>query len=162
MPEYITKYDFMRILQKSELWKNLIPEIPALRWEYTPNFDVPFDSRWSYMEYDEELNPMWHLENANKMLSIGYITNVRFNTMKLRCLSAYWSNWLRAKEWREWYTSYCYDRDKEDARKRFASIFVQEYIEKQKEELAAGCSKLVFDDGKQISEDLQNRILEYM
>ena len=52
--------------------------------------------------------------------------------------------------------------DKEEARKRFAPIFVKEYIDKQKKELAAGCSKLVFEDGFQIPEEVQNKIMEYM
>lgn len=162
MTEYITKYDFIRLMQAKDNWKNLVPANNPLKWEYTPNYNLPFEMRWSFVEYDKELNPMWHLENANKLLSFGYITNTRFNAIKLRCAVSYWNRWFSAKEWRQWYNNYCYRRDKEEARKRFAPIFVKEYIDKQKKELAAGCSKLVFEDGFQIPEEVQNKIMEYM
>ncbi|MBD36406.1 MAG: hypothetical protein CL512_06520 [Actinobacteria bacterium] len=162
MTSRITKYEFLKIMNNNEAWKNLIPSNRPLRWGYVPNNGTPFELRWSYIEYDKELNPIWHLQNAKKLLSFGYITTVRYNTIKLRCLTAYWKNWLPTKDWREWYKAYCYNKDKEAARKRFSKIFVQEYIDRQKEELAAGCSKLVFRDRTQISEDLQNKIMEYI
>ena len=38
-------------------------------------------------------------------------------------------NWdVMNSRWREWYKAYCYNKDKEAARKRFSKIFVQEYI----------------------------------
>ena len=60
------------------------------------------------------------------------------------------------------YDKYVEEEERKIAFERFGDDIIKEYIQKQKWELAQGCTKLVFKDGTQIPDELQNNIESYM
>ena len=163
MTKPVYKYEMERLLLYTypDLWKKLLPKNTGEKLEFWLNEnDHLLVRRW--VEYDTALNPFNHLKMADDIASSGYMTRNTFFSIKKKCIDAYWRNWQNSKEWVQWYSTYLYNKEKEEARSQWREMFVAEYVNEQKEALAEGCSKLVFKDGKQIPEEVENIIQEFV
>ena len=163
MAKYIYKYQFENITLhvQPDLWKKLIPKDVAIRLDwYNPEGTNIIVKRWN--AYHIEENPFYKLQMAEDLMNCGYISTLQFEAIKKKAVCEYWRWWTNTREWIDWYNRYEYNEEKEKARSRFGEEFVNEYIAEQKSALAEGCSSLVFKNGTQIPEELENKIMDYV
>lgn len=146
----ITKHEFERLLnyRLPSLWESLVPTKDS--------------TKMGGISYDITLNPFYQLRAARGLYHEGYVTCCQYYSIKKKCITAYWRGWLNCMEWIEWHEKHLYNLDKTEAKSKFGALFVLEYISKQKKALAEGCSNLVFKDGSQIPDEIEEIIMEYI
>jgi len=105
-------------------------------------------------------NPFYQLERLYELYAEHELmTLAQFYVIQKRCVVAYWDRgFTKSKEWSNLYTAH----ELIEAKRRFGEIIIKEYVEKQKKELAAGCSKLVFKSKEQIPEEVEGIIQEFI
>ncbi len=163
---YIGKGAFERLLmhEKPGAWRTLVPTSKS---KIRTMVMVPVDGEFYHMiqrfvDYNITRNPFYHLNKACEIFSNGFMTDTQFHSIKKKCVLAYWNEFTQTFEWIEWYKNYLYQKEKAEAVNKFGDDIIKNYINKQKEELAAGCSKLVFKSGAQIPDEVEAQIMEYM
>jgi len=122
----------------------------------------------SYSRPDNNINPLNYLTRICRAREKYLITKIEFKAIFRRCMRRYWYMLLKdrsrfmSKAWNLFYDKYVEEEERKIAFERFGDDIIKEYIQKQKWELAQGCTKLVFKDGTQIPDELQNNIESYM
>ena len=162
MAKYIYKYQFEDLLlySKPNLWKKLVPNHSSTMLVFTVEHQTV---RRSWQKYDIERNPFSQLQKAEDIMRQGYITQTNFYSIKKKCVDAYWRNqYTFTKEWVEWYNHYIHKKEMKEAREKWGDVFVKEYVDEQKAALTESFSKKVFLDGKQVPNEVEAIIHEFI
>ena len=165
MAKYIYKYQFEKLLLYTEpnLWKKLVPNQSSTMLVFAPEEWQKTIMQRSWQKYDIERNPFYQLQKAQEILREGFITQTLFYSIKKKCVSAYWKkNFTFTKEWIEWYNKYTHEQETNEARYKWGHVFVKEYMDEQKAAVTESFSKKVLLDGKQVPNEVEGIIHEFM
>ena len=125
------------------------------------NFHEKHVDAWKLLaKTTDHTNPFYQLKRVYEVYTKHQlITMAEFHAIRKRCVVAYWDrDFTNSKGWSNLYTAH----ELIEAKRRFGEIIIKEYVEKQKKELAAGCSKLVFKSKEQIPEEVEGIIQEFI
>ena len=124
------------------------------------DFHEKHGNAWKFLaKTTDHKNPFYQLERLYELYADQLMTLAQFYAIHKRCVVAYWDRgFTKSKEWSNLYTAH----ELIEARRRLGEIIIKEYVEKQKKELAAGCSKLVFKSKEQIPEEVEGIIQEFI
>lgn len=125
------------------------------------NFHKKQRNAWKFLaKTTDHTNPFYQLKRVYEVYTVHQlITMAEFHAIRKRCVVAYWDKgFIKSKGWSDLYTAH----ELIEAKQRFGEIIIKEYVEQQKKELAAGCSKLVFKSKEQIPEEIEKKIAEYI
>ena len=125
------------------------------------DFHEKHGNAWKFLaKTTDHKNPFYQLKRVYEVYTEHELmTLAQFHPIRKRCVVAYWvKGFTKSKEWSQMYYFFQY----EEAKRRYGELIIQEYVEKQKKELAAGCSKLVFKSKEQIPEEVEGIIQEFI